>query len=97
MASPTLPSSLKRIDSEAFSCCFEINSITLPDGIEILDTFVFWATPLKELVLPKSLIFIGDDICVWDSPNNTPLYLVYADTYGQTWAEDSKVLYRILE
>lgn len=54
-----LPDSLKRIEDEAFECCYKLSEINLPDGIEYIGKQAFYACGIKSITLPKSLKEIG--------------------------------------
>ena len=50
-----------------------------------------------KLSLPAGLLYIGDDICVYDFPGNTPLFYVYAGSYAHEWAVDAGVSFQVID
>lgn len=72
LESPVLPSTLLSIGSYALAECRSINHIVLPEGIKSIDTYAFCFSPIKEIILPSGLEYVGDDICydallVWEN------------------------------
>lgn len=54
-----LPTSLKKIDTEALACC-SLETISLPEGLEEIATDAFYKCPwLKRIELPRSVAIIG--------------------------------------
>lgn len=99
LESVTLPSTLRYIGNCAFTQCFKLSHITLPNGLLCIDSYAFYGAPIETLLLPQSLKFIGDSICGYSTPSNideTPVYHVYQDSYAHQWAESQNgVLYYI--
>ena len=58
LMSVTLPSSVKTIRAKAFSRS-GLYSITMP-GVERVEEDAFWISPLSQVTLPPSLVYIGD-------------------------------------
>ena len=50
-----LPTTLKKIGSNAFNGCFKLKYINFPDGLEYIGEGAFGITSIKELYLPDSL------------------------------------------
>lgn len=57
-----LPASLKIIGSSAFSGCKKMTSVTLPEGLETIESHAFLSTPITSLNIPASVKEIGSDI-----------------------------------
>lgn len=55
LISVTLPSSIKKIGSYAFSCCDKLKEIALPEGIESLQGSVFFNCYLDKIIIPTTL------------------------------------------
>ena len=62
-------SQLKSIEDGAFSCCYSIKQISLPNGLEEIGSFAFKScTKLESIILPNSLKYIGT--CVFYNCKN---------------------------
>ncbi len=62
----TLPSTLKRIETEAFRNCWTLRELILPEGLEyIAKESIHGCKQLTELVIPDSVTFIGEDAFDW--------------------------------
>lgn len=60
----TLPPSVKRIGKFAFYAKRGIESIELPEGLEIIEPNAFsYCLSLKQLVIPSTVLEMGDSIC----------------------------------
>lgn len=68
-----LPTTLKKIGSNAFNGCFKLKYINFPDGLEYIGESAFSITSIKELYLPDSLSEIED----FTFSNNDSLEFVY--------------------
>ena len=55
-----LPSTLKRIEYNAFSNCKNLKSITLPDKLEYIGKLCFWGSALESIRLPPALKTVGN-------------------------------------
>lgn len=53
-------SQLKNIDKEAFGYCISLENLAIPNCAETIGTRAFASTGLKEVVVPDSVISIGD-------------------------------------
>lgn len=51
-----LPTNLNRIGSSAFAGCGSLESITIPEGVTDIEGYAFSNTPLKAVVIPKSVL-----------------------------------------
>ena len=60
ITSVTLPSALKFIGGYAFSSCYSLRDINIPEGVETIEGQAFWNTSLKELSLPASVKSVGE-------------------------------------
>ena len=55
-----IPGSLKTIPRSAFYNCYGLNAVELQEGIEIIEESAFANASLRSLILPDSIIEIGD-------------------------------------
>ena len=55
LESIVLPSTLKRIEHDAFRACTELHRIKLPDGLETICAECFYESGLEEVALPPSV------------------------------------------
>ena len=53
--SVTLPSTLKRIEYDAFCKCTKLKNVQLPEGLEYVGKYCFWESALESITLPSSL------------------------------------------
>lgn len=67
ITSVTIPQKITVLDREVFGCCFELSSVTLPDGLTAIGTDGQYAggpfqhcKSLKTITLPDSVEFIGN-------------------------------------
>ena len=49
----------KYISSNAFSSCYEMSSVSLPDGLKSIGSYAFGGTNLSSIVIPESVEEIG--------------------------------------
>lgn len=62
----TIPSTLggfpvKGIGGSAFSECKRLTSVTIPEGVQRIESWAFWdCTGLKSVIIPASVEFIGE-------------------------------------
>lgn len=54
-----LSSKCTRIEASAFNGCSELETINLPEGLEVIDTMAFFNSGLKEITLPSTLLVLG--------------------------------------
>ena len=54
-----LPSTLKRIEYDAFRDCKGLKKVMLPEGLEVISMGCLAGSYLEELVLPKSVKMVG--------------------------------------
>ncbi len=54
------PDTLKKIESAAFMMCSKLDTATLPQGIEEIEDYAFFLTGLKEVILPRNLLYLGE-------------------------------------
>ncbi|HIU40271.1 MAG TPA: leucine-rich repeat protein [Candidatus Aphodocola excrementigallinarum] len=50
-----IPKSVKIIGERAFAAKTTIDTITIPDGVEKIETYAFYHTNVKEIIVPKSV------------------------------------------
>ena len=62
MSTLTLPNSVIEIDREAFRSTRFSGTLVIPNGLERLDSGVFWDSPgfTGDLVIPESVTYVGD-------------------------------------
>ncbi|MDD4773357.1 MAG: leucine-rich repeat protein [Eubacteriales bacterium] len=60
ITSVTIPERVTRIGNFAFGYCAALGSVTLPEGVEIIGDYAFAACPMEQLVLPSTLVYIGE-------------------------------------
>lgn len=65
MAILNLPDGLKYINSGAISYTGNLQTVTLPQGLEIIGTEAFKLSGLSEITIPESVEYIGD-AAFWD-------------------------------
>lgn len=65
METLNLPDSLKYINSGAISYTGNLQTVTLPQGLEIIGTEAFKLSGLSEITIPESVEYIGD-AAFWD-------------------------------
>ncbi len=56
-----IPSSVKRIGEGAFRFCFDLNKVTLSNGLEEIGDYAFCECGLEELYIPDTLVSIGEN------------------------------------
>lgn len=54
-----LPATVREIDTEAFSMCASLTSVTCPEGLEKIGGYAFRLSALTTLILPSTLSEIG--------------------------------------
>lgn len=54
-----IPGSVKVIGERAFGSCTSVESLTIEDGVEKIESWAFHRVPIKELVIPGSVSEIG--------------------------------------
>lgn len=84
----TVPSSVTTIESQAFAQCFHLTAVVLQEGIETIDDYAFYASPIAELFLPASLTSIGEDITAWQNSEGdivTANYTAPDNSYAASW------------
>lgn len=60
LQSITMPTSLKRINDNAFMYCYTLPTLTIPEGVQYIGESIIYRNPsLTEINLPSSLIAIG--------------------------------------
>ena len=59
--SVTLPSTLKRVEYYAFKTCRNLKSINLPKKLEHIGDGCFSGSGIGEILIPKTVKFIGED------------------------------------
>lgn len=63
-ANTIIPNGVTTIASDAFTDCFGLKSISIPDSVKSIGTRAFVGTGLTSVVIPKSVESISD----WDKP-----------------------------
>ncbi len=61
LTSVSLPSTLKRVDRDAFSSCKSLTSITIPQGVISIRNYAFAHSGLTYIVLPEGVDSIGPE------------------------------------
>ncbi len=61
LSSVKLPESLTRIGRGAFSNCFKIRNIKIPNNVRLIDDYAFANVPIEELSIPASCDRIGEN------------------------------------
>ena len=56
-----LPSSIEKIEDDAFAGCKLLKSINLPEGLKYIGSFAFAGTGFTSLKLPKNVISLGEE------------------------------------
>ena len=57
----TLPSTLKRIESETFKGCKCLKRLDIPNGVEYIENGCFSDSEIREITLPSTLKEIGPE------------------------------------
>ena len=88
----TIPFGTRKIRDFAFYSCRYLRSITIPEGVEEIGGRAFGFTLLKEVVLPKSLNVIGENLfeCV---DNDDIIIKAPKGSYAIKWAKKNKMKY----
>lgn len=60
----TVPDGVKRIEKEAFSECYYITRITLPDTLEEIGDEAFYFTGIYRINIPKNVKYIGERVFI---------------------------------
>ena len=100
---------LERINLESVlyigSSAFEgtsLTKVTLSKEIKWIGTYAFWGIRIKRtshLILPDTLVYIGDDIMVSGTSSYdsfTPIFDVYDGSVGYQWANENGYNYSLL-
>lgn len=99
LTSIELLSTLDEIGYSAFQAC-SLTEIWLPDGLRILDSYAFYGNPIREVILPLSLEYIGDTVFESGTSSGNvynPVYYVYESSYGYEWTNNNNVSYHIIK
>lgn len=84
------PSTLKKIDSEAFIYQSSLSTITLNEGLETIgDRAFFGCSMLRLMVIPSTVKEIGENALPSDA-----YYRVYEGSYGEEWCKSVGATYR---
>lgn len=59
----TVPKTVKIIDDEVFSWCYNLNEVELPDGLEQIGSFSFGCSSIRRLDIPASVTSIDIRFC----------------------------------
>lgn len=59
ITSVVIPGSVKTIGVSAFSFATNLSSVTLGQGVEVIDGLAFWSTPLTSITIPDSVTTIN--------------------------------------
>ena len=79
-----LPNTVKKIDSSAFANCKKLSSITLPEGLEIIESDAFSRTEIKELTLPMTLCEFA-----WDSLRDSKITNIQVPENHPVFAQEN--------
>ncbi len=91
----TVPLGARKIGPWAFCSCQYLRSVTIPEGVEEIGGFSFGYTLLKEVVFPKSLNVIEEDI--FDGANKSDIIIkAPKGSYAIKWAKKNKMKYEEL-
>ena len=58
-----LPATLERICYSAFNSCLSLRDVTLPEGLQEIQSRVFSNAGMEELTIPASVIEMGSEVC----------------------------------
>lgn len=85
LASVTIPGSVTSIGECAFLECEKLTSVTLPEGLTIIKQCAFAGTGITDIVIPTTLISIGEDaFCNLDLYRNVYLLRLFPQDYDPT-------------
>ena len=59
LKSIVIPEGVKTIKKDAFDNCLSLSQVSFPDSLERIEDWAFQAAPLKTVVIPKNVSFIG--------------------------------------
>ena len=83
---------ISRIESNTFTKCSSLESITIPENVEVIGCFAFSeCTSLKEVVIPSSVKHIDPDAFV--DCNNIKIFKVPASIKDQVLNAKTRHLY----
>ena len=54
----TIPNSVTQIGIHAFSECFNLKTIIIPEGLKVIPKYCFWKSRLEEIEIPESVKMI---------------------------------------
>lgn len=60
MTSIKLGKSIKKVEAGAFNACAKVNTINLPDGLEVIGSFAFKSLNIESLIIPDSVVEVGE-------------------------------------
>ncbi len=60
LESVTLPDGIEDIGEYAFSGCSGLTELAIPDSVEIIGAHAFYGSAVKDIVLPSSLVYLGN-------------------------------------
>ena len=90
------PSTLKRIDANAFESCLRLWDVELNEGLEYIgDNALGWGyanAGYNNLIIPSTVTHIGAGGLRTDKT-----YRVYQGTYGEQWCKDNNVKYTYVD
>ena len=98
LKSVELPNTIISIGDSAFEGCHGLKSILFPDGLSIIGRHAFFETGIKEYIIPKSIVNIGDDAFSYYSWENRDIYVYYGGTDCELYsiASDNQCWYQYL-
>ena len=83
------------MDASAFSACTSLESVEIPNGIAILNSYTFsGCTNLSNVIIPESVTRIADNAFI-DCPNLT--IFGYADSKAERFAKDKNIPFKLIE
>ncbi len=80
--SVTLPSTIKRIETMAFSWCQSLGTINLPYGLEYIGDYAFDYTYVHPTVIPSTVKYIGNGAFKWCRSLKTLYFYGDAPEFG---------------
>lgn len=87
-----IPEGVTKICHGAFQCCYNLESITIPETLECIETYAFDLSAIKDIYIPASVktiemtSFIGTSCSLHVSPDNPYFFMRDGVLYG--YADD---------
>ncbi len=91
----TLPASLTVIENSSFEGC-NFRQLTVPDGVTEIGDYAFnqcWS--LRKIIIPKSVVKIGED--AFFNIKSEITIACYKDSYAHKWAQKNNIMFELIQ